>query len=232
MEGPPHSCTGSLTKQSATGGADLRDRRRVVISCRKTDWTWYCDVRQGRGHAAAASAQSGCGPSLTCRTSAGRGARRFTCKILLLRHIRVFGLQVYILKNNCIADKLSMRSYKDLLTSSHPITTCWIFKTMLGTNGKPTKLKTTFLNNNLLEPIYMIQPKEFIKPESAHKVCLLQKSLYNLKIEVKKIKPILIYYNNQSIIKSTKNLIYHARSKYIENVLIYMVELFYIPTLE
>lgn len=38
--------------------------------------------------------------------------QRFTCKILLLRHIRVFGLQVYILKNNCIADKLSMRSYK------------------------------------------------------------------------------------------------------------------------
>lgn len=40
-------------------------------------------------------------------------------------------------------------------------------------------VKTTFLNGDLLEDIYMLQPDGFVKDEK--KVCKLQKSIYGLK---------------------------------------------------
>ncbi|GKD23563.1 zinc finger, CCHC-type containing protein [Tanacetum coccineum] len=42
-------------------------------------------------------------------------------------------------------------------------------------------VKTTFLNGNLDEEVYMKQPKGFIIPGNDHKVCKLVKSLYELK---------------------------------------------------
>src|SRR4051812_37375628 len=42
-------------------------------------------------------------------------------------------------------------------------------------------VKTTFLNGNLEEDVYMIQPEGFVDPENASKVCKLQKSIYGLK---------------------------------------------------
>jgi hypothetical protein len=42
-------------------------------------------------------------------------------------------------------------------------------------------VKTTFLNGNLDEDMYMIQPKGFIDPINARKICKLQKSFYGLK---------------------------------------------------
>ena len=41
--------------------------------------------------------------------------------------------------------------------------------------------KTAFLNGNLSEDVYMIQPKGFVDPTNARKICKLQKSIYGLK---------------------------------------------------
>ncbi|GJS10359.1 zinc finger, CCHC-type containing protein [Tanacetum coccineum] len=42
-------------------------------------------------------------------------------------------------------------------------------------------VKTTFLNDDLEEKVYMKQPKGFVMPGNEHKVCKLVKSLYRLK---------------------------------------------------
>jgi hypothetical protein len=42
-------------------------------------------------------------------------------------------------------------------------------------------IKTTFLNGNLDEYVYMIQPKGFINLINARKISKLQKSIYGLK---------------------------------------------------
>ena len=42
-------------------------------------------------------------------------------------------------------------------------------------------VKTTFLNGDLEEEVYMKQPKGFSSSESEHLVCKLNKSVYNLK---------------------------------------------------
>ena len=42
-------------------------------------------------------------------------------------------------------------------------------------------VKTTFLNGELEEDIYMEQPKDFVVPDKENKVCELVKSLYGLK---------------------------------------------------
>ena len=42
-------------------------------------------------------------------------------------------------------------------------------------------VKTTFLNGNLLEDVYMTQPKGFFDPKYPNRVCKLQRSIYGLK---------------------------------------------------
>ena len=42
-------------------------------------------------------------------------------------------------------------------------------------------VKTAFLNENLLEDVYMKQPEGFVDPKNPNKVCKLQKSIYGLK---------------------------------------------------
>ncbi|KAJ8752985.1 hypothetical protein K2173_008720 [Erythroxylum novogranatense] len=42
-------------------------------------------------------------------------------------------------------------------------------------------VKTAFLNGNLLEDVYMIQPEGFVHPKNSRKVCKLQRSIYGLK---------------------------------------------------
>src|SRR3954471_2130671 len=42
-------------------------------------------------------------------------------------------------------------------------------------------VKTAFLNGNLEENVYMIQPEGFVAPEDAGKVCKLKRSIYGLK---------------------------------------------------
>ena len=42
-------------------------------------------------------------------------------------------------------------------------------------------IKTTFLNGNLTEDVYMMQPEGFVEPTNAGKISKLQKSIYGLK---------------------------------------------------
>ena len=42
-------------------------------------------------------------------------------------------------------------------------------------------VKTAFLNGNLEESIYMMQPEGFVSPDQEQKVCKLQRSIYGLK---------------------------------------------------
>ena len=42
-------------------------------------------------------------------------------------------------------------------------------------------VKTAFLNGELDEDIYMVQPEEFLQPGNENFVCKLKKSLYGLK---------------------------------------------------
>jgi hypothetical protein len=42
-------------------------------------------------------------------------------------------------------------------------------------------VKTAFLNGNLTEDVYVIQPEGFVNPKDAGKVCKLQRSIYGLK---------------------------------------------------
>ena len=42
-------------------------------------------------------------------------------------------------------------------------------------------VKTAFLNGNLSENVYMIQPEGFVDPTNARKICKLWKSIYGLK---------------------------------------------------
>jgi len=42
-------------------------------------------------------------------------------------------------------------------------------------------VKTTFLNGNLEEEIYMDQPIGFVSKEQEDKICHLKKSIYSLK---------------------------------------------------
>jgi hypothetical protein len=42
-------------------------------------------------------------------------------------------------------------------------------------------VKTAFLNGNVEEELYMVQPEGFIDPKDAGKVCKLQRSIYGLK---------------------------------------------------
>ena len=42
-------------------------------------------------------------------------------------------------------------------------------------------VKTAFLNRNLIEDVYMMQPKGFVNLTNAGKICKLRKSIYELK---------------------------------------------------
>src|SRR4051812_5524194 len=42
-------------------------------------------------------------------------------------------------------------------------------------------VKTAFLNGNIEEELYMVQPEGFIDPKDVVKVCILQRSIYGLK---------------------------------------------------
>ena len=42
-------------------------------------------------------------------------------------------------------------------------------------------VKTAFLNGHIEEELYMVQPKGFVDPKDADKVCKLQRSIYGLK---------------------------------------------------
>jgi hypothetical protein len=42
-------------------------------------------------------------------------------------------------------------------------------------------IKTSFLNGNLMEDVYMTQPEGFVNPKHGRKICKLQKYIYGLK---------------------------------------------------
>lgn len=48
-------------------------------------------------------------------------------------------------------------------------------------------VKTTFLNGELDEEIYVHQPEGFVMPRQEHKVCNLIKSLYGFKKSTKTV---------------------------------------------
>jgi hypothetical protein len=45
----------------------------------------------------------------------------------------------------------------------------------------PMDVKTAFLNGNIEQELYMVQPEGFVDPKDANQVCKLQRSIYGLK---------------------------------------------------
>ena len=43
------------------------------------------------------------------------------------------------------------------------------------------EVKTTFLNGDIDEPIYMVQPENFVSGDTKQMICKLKKSIYGLK---------------------------------------------------
>jgi hypothetical protein len=46
---------------------------------------------------------------------------------------------------------------------------------------KNMDVRITFLNGNLTNDVYMMQPKGFVDPNNVGKICRFQKSIYGLK---------------------------------------------------
>jgi hypothetical protein len=76
---------------------------------------------------------------------------------------------------------------KDFFVTYSPVvrlTTIYVLLSLATSQGllvHEINVKTTFLNGELEEKIYMIQPDGFIVKGQEDKVCRLQKSLYGLK---------------------------------------------------
>ncbi|PKI78474.1 hypothetical protein CRG98_001114 [Punica granatum] len=68
-----------------------------------------------------------------------------------------------------------------------PIGCRWVFKKKIDMDAYydyeiwQMDVKTASLNGRLLEDVYMVQPEGFVDPQSAGKVCKLQRSMYGLK---------------------------------------------------
>ncbi|KAK1645576.1 hypothetical protein QYE76_063381, partial [Lolium multiflorum] len=66
----------------------------------------------------------------------------------------------------------------DLPDSRKAVENKWIFKRK---QMLMMDVKTAFLNGDIEEELYMVQPKGFVDPKNADKVCKLQRSIYGLK---------------------------------------------------
>ncbi|GJW01537.1 retrotransposon protein, putative, ty1-copia subclass [Tanacetum coccineum] len=69
----------------------------------------------------------------------------------------------------------------DLPLNGKTISSKWLFKKKTNMDGAQMDVKTAFLNGNLNEEVYMVQPEGFVNPKYPNRVCKLKCSIYELK---------------------------------------------------
>jgi hypothetical protein len=114
------------------------------------------------------------------------GCKPVDCKWVFKKKLRPDGtIDKY--KIRLVAEGYTQREYEDLFDTYSPIarvTTIRVLLSLAASHGlliHQMDVKTTFLNRELEEEIYMTQPNEFVVKGQEDKVCKLLKSLYGLK---------------------------------------------------
>lgn len=77
-------------------------------------------------------------------------------------------------------------------------------------------VKTAFLNGNIDETIYMVQPENFVSGDPKKIVCKLTKSIYGLRIVERIERPLKLYCDNKSAVLYSNNNRSSTKSKHID----------------
>ena len=79
-------------------------------------------------------------------------------------------------------------------------------------------VKTTFLNGDLYENVYIVQPKRFCRGRKEHMGCRLQKSIYGLKVSLQTVV-FKVDKNNKKdwVLKKMRRTIVFMRSSRMKN---------------
>jgi hypothetical protein len=108
------------------------------------------------------------------------------CKWVFKKKLRSYGtIDKY--KARLVAKSYTQKEGEDLFDTYSPVVRLTIIRVLLsfaashGLVVHQMSVKTTFLNGELKEEIYMIHPDGFVVKGQEEKVCKLLKSLYDLK---------------------------------------------------
>ncbi|CAN1246025.1 Retrovirus-related Pol polyprotein from transposon TNT 1-94 [Linum grandiflorum] len=115
-----------------------------------------------------------------------KGCRAIGCKWIFKRKLRPDG-SVERYKARLVIKGYSQKSGLDFFDTYSPVTkistirVLFALASIFNMTVHQMDVKTAFLNGDLNEEIYMIQPPGCTTPETQNKVCKLKKSLYGLK---------------------------------------------------
>jgi hypothetical protein len=114
------------------------------------------------------------------------GCKPVGCKWIFKKKLKPDGT-INKYKPKLVAKGFTQKEGEDFFDTYSPITrltTIRVLVALAASHGlliHQMDVKTTFLNGELDEEIYMQQPDGFVAPVQENKVCSLQKSLYGLK---------------------------------------------------
>ena len=115
-----------------------------------------------------------------------KGSKAINCKWIFKKKRKTDG-SVERYKARLVVKGFTQKFGVDFFYTYSPVTKIATIRTLLALASSfkliihQMDVKTAFLNGDLEEEIYMVQPPGFVVPGQEHKVCKLKKSLYGLK---------------------------------------------------